>query len=522
MTTTAIYARYSSSKQGKSTTIMTQLQNCRRLVDGRPVEYVDRARTGRAVARRDELRRLLDDAEAGKIQRVIVFMYDRLGRNLAESASFVADLEDLDIEVVSATEGRDALSRGIHLVVAEHYSRALAERTREGLKQRFQQGAWTGGRPKYGYVVVDQDNMRVLVVNPEEAEVVLLVFDLYLNKNMSLKEIARELDRRGVPPRRSESWEHTSVRGVLTSELVTGKLVFNRRQCRLNRKVGLRRHRENEKGEHLVRQVESLRIIPDNVFESAQKRLASRGCNARGTKSPRSHRQMRAFTQLLHCEECGSVFYAQKSWKRKSNYVYYRCGKHQRKGAEACSNSRGVREDLMAEKVTDAFVDALEDESLVERLLRGAEKELQTGREEAARLKRAVGDVEGRIGRLTTTLSDPDTDPAARSALTRQIGKYEAEREKALIELDKLRKDAELNVEELVASVRDTLAEAKKSLAKASPQEFHDIIGGLIGPLVIGKDGAVRRTKHAPEAASGACMPYVVAGAGFEPAASGL
>jgi predicted nucleic acid-binding Zn-ribbon protein len=176
----------------------------------------------------------------------------------------------------------------------------------------------------------------------------------------------------------------------------------------------------------------------------------------------------------------------------------------------------------MAKKVTDALADALEDGSLVERLLRGAEKELQTGREEAARLKRAISEVEGRIGRLTATLSDPDTDPAARSALTREIGKYEAERERALKELDRLREDAEVNVEELAASVRDVLADAKENLAKASPQEFHDIIGGLVGPLVIGKDGSVCRMKHAPEEAPGACVPYVVAGAGFEPATSGL
>ena len=126
-----------------------------------------------ALAGREALLRLLADTEAGQIERVPVYKYDRLGRNLAETSAIIAQLEDSGIEVGSATEGKDALARGMHLVISEHYSRALAERTRDGLVKRFEQKAWTGGPPPYGYRIEKAEGgLHRLAVNEEEAAVV--------------------------------------------------------------------------------------------------------------------------------------------------------------------------------------------------------------------------------------------------------------------------------------------------------------------------------------------------------------
>ena len=100
--TTAIYARYSSHAQDGGTSIEVQLDACRR--DHEPShirEYVDRAKTGRAMAGREALLELLADAEAGQIERVLVYKYDRLGRNLAETSAIIAQFEDNGVEVIS-------------------------------------------------------------------------------------------------------------------------------------------------------------------------------------------------------------------------------------------------------------------------------------------------------------------------------------------------------------------------------------------------------------------------------------
>src|SRR6266540_3666113 len=166
----AIYARYSSHAQDDGTSIEVQLEQCERAAGGKCHHYIDRTKTGRGTAGRVQLLTMLADAEAGKIGRVFVYEFDRLGRD-AETHTIARDLEERGVELVSVTEGTNALSRGIQLVVAEDYSRQLAIRTRDGLVKRFEQGAFTGGVAPYGYHVETKDGRRVLVVDEAEAAI---------------------------------------------------------------------------------------------------------------------------------------------------------------------------------------------------------------------------------------------------------------------------------------------------------------------------------------------------------------
>ena len=237
---TAIYARYSSHAQDGGTSIDVQIEACSRGLE-RCLEYIDRARTGRSMVGREALLRLLADAEAGKIDRVVVYKYDRLGRNLAETSAIIAQLEDCGVEVGSVTEGKDALARGMHLVISEHYSRALAERTHAGLVKRFEQKSWTGGPAPYGYMVEKLESGRhLLKVNPQEAEVVRWLFETYTSESIGMKGLARSLRGKGIPTRKCPIWTFTSVRRILTNDISIGKLVYNRRRFKLNKNTGRR------------------------------------------------------------------------------------------------------------------------------------------------------------------------------------------------------------------------------------------------------------------------------------------
>src|ERR1044071_220823 len=108
----AIYARYSSHAQDDGTSIEVQLEQCERSAGGKCAHYIDRAKTGRSTGGRTELLRLLADAEAGKIKRVLVYKFDRLGRD-AETHLIARQLEEAGAELVSATEGTNQLARGI-------------------------------------------------------------------------------------------------------------------------------------------------------------------------------------------------------------------------------------------------------------------------------------------------------------------------------------------------------------------------------------------------------------------------
>ena len=84
------------------------------------------------------------------------------------------------------------------MVVAEHFSKQLGDRTRDGLIKRFEQGYWTGGKPPYGYKLIDDDEgqgsrdkkPRLIVINDEEVEHVKAIFATYLSESKGLKSTA--------------------------------------------------------------------------------------------------------------------------------------------------------------------------------------------------------------------------------------------------------------------------------------------------------------------------------------------
>ncbi|HPP28892.1 MAG TPA: recombinase family protein [Phycisphaerae bacterium] len=531
MKKTAIYARYSSHAQDGGTSIEVQLDACRRDLQPKTYrEYVDRARTGRSMAGREALLRLLADAETGQIERVLVYKFDRLGRNLAETSAIIAQLEDGGVEVVSVTEGRDALARGMHLVISEHYSRVLSERTKDGLLKRFEQKAWTGGPPPYGYrIETTADGLHRLAVHEEEAAVVRWLFQVYTSESIGLKALARRLAKRGIPTRRCPTWTHTSVRRILTNDICIGRIVYNRRRFKLNKRTGRRVPVWRDESEHIVQSDERLRIIDDGTFAEAQNRLALHARPRRDTGQLLAP-AYRPFTGLIFCEKCGSVCYRWTSKNRKGEYYYYGCGCRQRNGRDACDNMANIREDLLMDRIKATYQEVFADaDSIIEDAIEEARKLVQSNRDQLQRVRGQIGELDKRIGSMTRLLVDPDIDATAKRAVSRQVGELEAQRERLQNAMAELASDANDNTARLAAAVRQALTEAQESLATvATPTEMRDFIEQFVGPMVLTADGEIVR-KDASEPAGNDKAPAEaealkrsIAGTGLEPVTSRL
>ncbi len=520
---TAIYARYSSHAQDGGTSIAVQTDACSRVLEDQDArQYVDRAKTGRSVAGREALLQLLADAEAGQIGRVLVYKYDRLGRNLAESSTIIAELEDRDVEVVSVTEGKDTLARGMHLVISEHYSRVLAERTRDGLFKRFEKGAWTGGPAPYGYMIEDgEDGLRRLGIKEDEATLVRWVFQTYTTEAVGLKGIAHRMRARNIPTRRARCWSHVSVRGILTNSICTGRVVYNRRRFRLDRRTGRRVPVRRDESEHLIRQDEGLRIIDDQQFAKAQARLARR---ARPNAGPRLRSEARPFTGLIFCELCGSVCYRRTSKNRKGEYHYYNCGCRQRNGPDVCGNAASVREDVLVRDITGTLGEVFDDaDAIIQEATEEELKILDNNREDGQRIRGQLADIDREVTAMTRLLMDPEIDTNGKRAVSRQLGEQEVERERLQKAMTEVSERANDNVEHLAEAVRQAMEEARGSLGSvATSSELRELVDRWVGPMVLRPDGSVVQKTLATEVDSEASVKGVVAGAGFEPAASGL
>jgi putative DNA-invertase from lambdoid prophage Rac len=148
----AIYARVSTLDQEPE----NQLQELRRYAGARGwaagAEYVDRGVSG-AKDRRPALDQLLADARRRRLDVVVCWRLDRLGRNLKHLITMLEELQALGVAFVSLAEGIDAttptgkLQMHILGAIAEFERERIRERVLAGLHRARTQGKRLG-RPK--------------------------------------------------------------------------------------------------------------------------------------------------------------------------------------------------------------------------------------------------------------------------------------------------------------------------------------------------------------------------------------
>lgn len=497
----ALYARYSSHAQDDSTSITVQIEACERAAGGSLVHFIDQAKTGRTTGGRVELLRLIAEASAGRIGRLYVYKFDRLGR-AAETHVLVEDLEACGVEVISVTEGTNALARGVQLVVAADYSRVLAQRTREGLAQRHKEGCWTGGPPPYGYRSVPMDaasgsNRKRLAVHDEEAETVRFVFDSYLAESIGLKEVARRLRDRGIPTRQGGPWGFGTVRSILLNTMVVGDVRYMRRCFKLNKGTGRRVPRFNDEGRHLVKHDESLRIIDDETFRRAQEQLA-----VNSVSRPRALKELRPFTRHLFCAECGGVCYSRKSENSKGSYRYYSCGRRYAIGNESCSNSASVREDKLWQRVQGAMAAVFEDmDGVLEDVAAASREALESSRFETSRIKREIGELDDTMAGLIRVLVDADIEPTTKRSISRQVAECEVRREGLRQALEAVTVQAADDMDSLMSACHQAFLEARADFASLmNPAQTNRFIAEVVGPMLVLPDGSVVQKQQNPTA----------------------
>lgn len=502
----AIYARYSSHAQDDGTSIEVQIEQCERAAGGTCRHYIDRAKSGRATANRTELLAMLAEAEAGRIGRVFVYKFDRLGRD-AETHVIARTLEESGVELISATEGTNALARGIQLVVAEDYSRQLGIRTHHGLMKRFEQGGFTGGVTPFGYSVVDRDGRRVLEVNEAEAGIVREVAGWYVNEATGLKNIARRLRERGLQSRRGAGWNFNTVRSLLLNPVLTGRIRFNVRRMHLNRAKARRLARMRTQAEQLERQDEGLRILDDATFNAVAERMKA---SRRGGTRP-APRGMAPFTGLVYCQ-CGAKCHRVKSQNAKGCYYYYLCSRKTRFGD--CPFGGRVREDVLMEQVKQRFerLPRLE-KHIIARALELATAAVKNNRGEAERIKADLAEVEAEQDRGLELLMDRDLTATTKAKVNRMMAETEGRRDELQRALDRLREQATVDTENLARDIHEAFETARENLAAAAtPEQFNRLVEDFVGPIVVTPDGPSIKAKTPPAGAEGVSFENVAGG----------
>ena len=144
------------------------------------------------------------------------------------------------------SEGHEMLM-GLFGGLSKAERRRLQIRTRNAMLAHGAVGRWLGGRPNYGYRLVDTDlphpqrqkaaagiRLRVLEPDPDTAPVVRRIFEMF-DAGTGYRTIANVLEREGLPspgevgpirhPRSAGVWGGSAVRAILTNPRYLGHQV---------------------------------------------------------------------------------------------------------------------------------------------------------------------------------------------------------------------------------------------------------------------------------------------------------
>lgn len=227
----ALYTRVSTEDQarkGVSIDGQERLLRERAELEGWEVVevYTDDGYSGTTMDR-PALRRLVDDARAGRFDLVAAYHIDRISRRVQHALHLIEDVfvangisvvllqQPLDL---SAATGRATL--GFMSVVAQLERDMITERTRLGKAQAAKEGRWRGGPRPFGYRY--DPGSKQLVPIPEEADTVREIVRLYLHQGWGTTKIAEYLDRTGRSTARGGPWSRAQVWQLLTSLYIAG------------------------------------------------------------------------------------------------------------------------------------------------------------------------------------------------------------------------------------------------------------------------------------------------------------
>jgi site-specific DNA recombinase len=236
-----IYCRVSLEEQARNYSLASQQRACKKLAAEKgyatsdAATFVDEGGLGGEIDR-VALTRLRDAARAGIIGAVIVHDPDRLSRKLAHLLLLTEEFERAGVPLHFVNGAIDATPEGkmflsLRGAFSEFEKLKFAERTARGRKEKAQQGHRVAGRPPYGYRYEgrQQGKNGELVIVPEQADVVRRIFEMAAHGSTPL-DIARALDRDGVPTTSGVKWSKGVIAPMLTRAVYIGQGFYNRKE----------------------------------------------------------------------------------------------------------------------------------------------------------------------------------------------------------------------------------------------------------------------------------------------------
>ena len=342
----AAYARVSTDHEDQHNSYEAQCDYYRRFITGNGAWefagiYADEGISGTSTKKREGFNRMVEDALAGRIDLILTKSVSRFARNTVDSLTTIRRLKERGVEVyfekenIRTFDARGELLISIMSSLAQEESRSISQNVTWGQRKRFADGRATV--PFSRFLGYDRGENGELVINPEEAETVRLIYGEFLS-GLSYTAIAKKLTGLGVmTPAGGRIWRAGTVGSILTNEKYKGCALLQKSYTAdyLTKKLV---PNDGAVPQYYVEDSHPAVIEPavfDLVQERIRKRRATEGFSGKTI-----------FSSKLRCGCCGA-WYGPKVWHSTDRYrrIVWQCNARYGDGRR-CASKRLTEEEL--------------------------------------------------------------------------------------------------------------------------------------------------------------------------------
>lgn len=309
-----IYCRVSTKEQVQNFSLETQrkasLDYCIRAGWACDVCFSDEGYSAKTTKRLQFLRMLeYCRKNRGRVLHLVVYSLDRFARSAYDHAMIEARLNQVGVDLHSATQPTDDSAAGrvmknVFSAFAQFDNDIRAERTEAGMREAVRRGRWVWVAP-LGF----RNNARdrggpSLIQDPAAGPLMKAAFEEVATARHSASEVLSRLSRRGLRTRNGRIVSLQTFSALLRNPVFAGRIVA--------RKWGICVRGDWEP------------IVSDDTFYATQAVLDGR----RPTLTPyqRNHPDF-PLRRFVRCSECGKPLTGGWSRGRSRRYPYYNCYK---------------------------------------------------------------------------------------------------------------------------------------------------------------------------------------------------
>ncbi|MFA5248227.1 MAG: recombinase family protein [Patescibacteria group bacterium] len=331
-----LYARKSSeSEERQVLSIDSQIKEMLQLAERENLEVVtmkQESHSAKETGQRPVFNEIIEELKLGKFNGILTWAPDRISRNAGDLGRIV-DLMDSgalkEIRTFGQSFSNNPNEKFLLMILGsqaklENDNRGI--NVKRGLRTRVEMGMWPNMAP-LGYLNQrNLDKKGQLMIDPDRAPIVRMMFEKLANDNWSGRKIFNWLKFEiNFKTRGNKSLTQSGIYRVLDSPFYYGMFEYPKNSGNWY------------KGKHEP-------IITQEIFERAKAQLK------RGQIDRETHEF--SFTKLFTCGYCGSGMSAQEKFKllkdgTQNRYVYYSCSRARDRN---CKN-RYIREEELIDEL---------------------------------------------------------------------------------------------------------------------------------------------------------------------------